>query len=239
MKQIIGILSLMLVIGCQSSSTPVSSKYKTVMIKSCGEVETLPNIATFQVNLSCLEKSITASKNCIVEKSNEMNKQLLAYGIQKDDLLTTAVNLNKSYTWQNGSRVFEGYKSSTTVFVTVRNIEKLDEIYTGLLENEHVDLGGLNYSHSKLDSLKNEAYIDALEKASILTDKLLEKLPEENKEILKIGNVEISSSMPEPNANQYNSEMIVSSREANSPSISINKGTVIVNATLFVEYQIK
>jgi uncharacterized protein YggE len=148
--------------------------------------------------------------------------------------------MNKSYAWRNNSSVFEGYRSSTTVFVTVRNIEKLDEIYTELLENRNLDLGGLSYSHSRLDSLKNEAYVNALEKSGILTDILLGKLPESKKEILKIGNVEISASMPEANESKYEAEFDMEEvAVSKNKSIAISKGTVRVTATLFVEYQIK
>ncbi|MFV0531293.1 MAG: SIMPL domain-containing protein [Flavobacteriales bacterium] len=245
MKQLIVILGFLLLIGCQNTPTTNPSKFKTIMIKSSGEVEVLPDMATFHIDLNCLDKSIKSSKKCLVDKSNELNSKLQSYGINKDDILTTSVDMNKSYTWQNNSRVFEGYRSSTTVFITVKNIEKLEEIYTELLENRNLDLGGLSYSHSKIDSLKNEAYVNALEKSRGLADKLLEKLPETKKEILKIGNIKISATIP--NTNEYANEndvdgisgagFVVAKRD--NKSIAISKGTIRVDATLFTEYQIK
>ena len=240
MKQLIGIISLLVLISCQNQTTVEPSRYKTIMIKSFGEVETLPDMATFHVNLNCLDKSIKASKNCLVDKSNELHSRLQSLGVSKDDILTTSVDLNKSYTWRNNSSVFEGYRSSTTVYITVKNVENLDEIYTELLENRNLELGGLSYSHSKIDSLKNDAYVDALEKSQILADRLLEEMPETKKEILKIGNVEIQASMPVRNEDniQDQSEM-AENAAANARSIAISKGTVKINATLYVEYQIK
>ena len=240
MKNLIGIISLLILASCHNTPISQPTKFKTVMIKSVGEVETLPDMASFYIDLNCLDKSVKASKNCLVKKSNELQQKLLSFGIGKDDILTTSVNMRKSYTWRNSSRVFEGYRSSTNVYVTVRDIDLLDEIYTELLENRNMDIGGLNYSHSKLDSLKNEAYVDALEKSGVLTDKLLEKLPETQKEVLKIGNIEISASMPEADDSQFMEyEMADMAFESVNKSIAISKGTVVVNATLFVEYQIK
>jgi len=240
MKKIIGILSLVILVSCQNNPTVESSKFKTIMIKSLGEVETLPNMATFHINLSCLDKSIMNAKKCLVDKSNELHEKLQTFGIDKDDILTTTVNMDKSYVWENNSNVFEGYRSSTTVFITVRNIDKLDEIYTELLENGNLELNGLSYSHSEIDSLKNEAYVNALEKAEVLADRLLEQIPETKKEILKIGNIEISASMPP--ANESNNEADYRMNDvmlSKNKSIAISTGTVIVTATLFVEYQIK
>ena len=230
----------MSLMSCQKHSSHEGARFKTIMIKSFGEVETLPNMATIQVTLNCLDKSIQVSKTCLVDKSNELTTKLQSFGISSDDILTTSVSMDKSYTWRSNSRVFEGYRSSTTVYVTVKNIDNLDKIYTDLLGNENLQIGGLSYSHSKLDSLENEAYVKALEKSGILADKLLSKLSESKKEILKIGNVEISASIPEVNQNRGNAkyEMEEASLDKNK-SVSTSKGTVDVTATLYVEYQIK
>jgi len=239
MRTIFGIISMFILVGCQGNSPAERSKYKTLMIKSYGEIETLPDIATFYINLNCLEKSVKVSKKCLVDKSNELNGKLISFGIDQNDILTTAVNLNKNYKWVNNTQVFQGYNSSTRMFVTIRDIDKLDEIYTELFENRNLDLDGLSYSHSKIDSLKNEAYIDAYKKADILADKLLMELPESEKEVLKIGNVEISASVPETLEMEQEVLNEVRSQSAKNQSIAISKGTVIVNATLFVEYQIE
>jgi uncharacterized protein YggE len=213
------------------------------MIKSAGEVETLPDMASFQIDLSCLEPTVKASKDCLVKKSNELTAKLLSFGVEKKDILTAAVSLNKSYTWKNNSNVFEGYRSSTTTYITVRNLDKLDEIYTELLENRNLELGGLSYAHSKMDSLQNEAYMNALKKSAVLADKLLTGLPEKKKEILKIGNVAISSSNPQ--ADKQEEVTMEASMDGfaanlrNQKSISMNQGTVKVYATLYAEYLIK
>ena len=239
MKKLFGISALLLLASCQQNATVDPSKFKTVMIQSMGEVETLPDMATFFIELNCVDKSVLTSKKCLIEKSNELHRKLHSFGINKEDILTTAVKMNKSYAWRNNSSVFEGFRSSTSIFITVKNIDKLDQIYTELLENRNIELGGLSYSHSKIDSLKNQAYLNALEKSAVLTDKLLEKLPETTKEILKIGNVAISASFPEPRNQKFLEQNEVAADATSDSSIAISKGTVKVSATLYVEYQIK
>jgi uncharacterized protein len=57
---------------------------------------------------------------------------------------------------------------------------------------------------------------------------------------LKIGNVEISASMPEVNEFKLEAENDMEEFAfSTNKSIAISKGTVRVNATLYVEYQIK
>lgn len=240
MKYFITFLSLFFVLNSQGQASAENDSnvtYKTITLRSTGAVETLPDMASFNINLSCLDKSVENAKNCLAKKSNALMKTLQSFGVAEDDILTTAVNLNKSYTWERNTRVFEGYKSSTSVFVTVKNLDKLDTIYTALLGNENLDLSGLSYAHSKLDDLKNDAYVDALKKANTLANRLLEELPEAKKEILKIGNVEITASLPENHAKMA----IESDRAAlssNNTPVAISTGTVKVRATLYVVYQI-
>lgn len=237
MEKVIGLIFALILIGCQDCKTMHSKKNKSCMIKSQGSLEVLPDKASFSINLSCLKMTTKLSKNCLVEKSNELKTKLLSFGIKEEDILTTSVDLRKSYTWKRNSNVFEGYMSSTVMYVTLKDITTLDAIYTELLENRNLELGGLNYSHSKLDSLKNEAYSKALKKSGVLVDKLLLDLPESNKEVLKIGNVQITSSLPSAHESDYEKKVFkeVSSLSKNK-SVAINKGTVVVNATLYVEY---
>ncbi|HEX9980237.1 MAG TPA: SIMPL domain-containing protein [Flavobacterium sp.] len=237
MKRFITLACLLAIVSCQRT-TGTDPAFKTIMIKSNGEVEALPDEAAFHIALYCLENSVKASKNCLVTKSNELIGRLQSLGIKKNDILTTSVNLNKSYTWRNNSNVFEGYRSTTTLIVTIKNIDKLDEVYTELLENRNLELSDLSYTHSKIDSLQNEAYLQALKKSGTLADKLLEKLPEDEKEVLKIGNIEMTSSMPQARGFISDATMEQASAVSNQ-SIGINTGMVRIAATLYVEYQIR
>lgn len=237
MKNLLALcLMLVTITSCQmnTSTTATSSKMKTFMIESVGKVETMPNEASFYINLSCVDKSVAAAKECIVKQSNELMARLLAHGLKKEDIQTNNISLDKSYSWTNNTRVFEGYRSSTSLTVKVRDLDKLDVIYTDLLENEHLDLGGLSYSHSDMENLKNQAYVNALKKADVLAEKLLAELPEKNKEVLKIGNVQITSSNP---VAQDTRMMYAKAEDAGS--IAISTGMITIQATLYIEYLIK
>lgn len=242
MKYLITTISLLFVLSCHSQSAITNSNsnsnLKTIMLRATGEVETLPDMASFSINLSCLDKSLEAAKNCLVDKSNALMKTIKSFGISQDDILTSAVNLNKSYTWEKNSKIFEGYNCSTSVYVTVKNLDKLEDLYTALLGNENLDLNGLRYSHSKMDELENEAYVNALQKANNLADRLLDNLPESKKEILKIGNVQITASQPQSYAKAASFEDRAAFSATDQP-VAISAGMVKVSATLFVEYQIK
>ena len=231
--------------ACQQGAPLERAKFKTIMIKSQGEVEAQPDMATFMVNLNCLNPQISKSKECLIEKSNSLKERIMSFAVPEEDIVTNTVNMHKSYTWQRNSRVFEGYRSTTNLIVSVKNLEKLDLLYTELLGDKDLELGGLSYDHSQFDSLKNEAYFSALKKGNVLAKKLVKELPEDELEILKIGNVEITASLPQAGAYDEMDAMVeqemampaVVSNQSRK-TVAINKGLIQVQATLFIEYQI-
>lgn len=231
-----------LLVGCRGRNSV--SSFKTMMLKSEGEIETLPDMATFTIDLNCLRTRVAESKKCLSEKSKTLTDRLLAFGIEQKDIKTTSISSYKSYVWKNNSQVFEGYRCSLSTHVTIKNLNKLDKIYAEFLEDKNLEISGLNYMHSKIDSLENEAYLVALNKANILADKLLTGMKESKKDVIKVGNVQISSTTY--NTNMGDEYIQYENRHANyeaspltKPSLSVNKGMVKVNAILYIEYRIK
>ncbi len=168
--------------------------YKTILLKATGTVEIAPDEASIIINASCTNRDIKQAKACLIEITSDLNENLNEFGIQKEDILTTNVNLNKEYIWINNSEVFNGYRASTTTSVIVRNLNTLDELYSNLLGNNKLSIGSLAYGYSKMDSINNLAYIKALENANKIADQILNQLPEKNKSIVQVSNFEINKS---------------------------------------------
>lgn len=218
-----------------------TSRLKTMMLHTAGKVEVAPDMAHFSIHLECLDKSVLESKNCLTEKSNSLHKKLLKLGLKKKNLMTTAVTMNKSFRYENGKRLFEGYKSGTSVKVTVRNLDLLEDIYSALLENENLSIGGLSYSHSKMEALQNKAYIKALRNANNLAEALLSELPETQKEIVKLGNVSFKSSTPQQRQYQNESALIMADSDVMmaKQNVAVSTGLITVFASLQVEFEIR
>ncbi len=243
MRTLATLFTLFILVSCQKTTIEKETKFKTIMLRAQGQVETTPDMASFRVRLKCLKNSVSASKKCLVDKSNMLNSELLGFGIKQVDILTTAVEMDKRYRWKNRSQIFMGYESVTSMIVTIKSMDSLANVYSALLENKNIYLDRLTYTHSKLDSLKNKAHLVALRNADILAEELMKELPETEKELLKIGNVAIEASLPTTkNQSREGAYMIAEaeySMKVIKDNIPINYGIVKVDATLFVEYQIQ
>lgn len=239
MKNHIGIIGLGLLFVLQSCSPGAqiqNNSNKTMLIKSTGSLSIQPDQASISISLECVDKNITSSKNCLISKSENLNKLILSHGIAQEDILTTAINQSKEYTWQQNSRVFVGYKSSMSTSLTIKNLKNLELLYTNLLLAENISVGSLYYTHSEMDSLNNVAYQNALASANTTADQLLAKMIESKKEILRVGNIDLPAVQ---NNNNYKMEMAEMSRSDNSSTIKINNGNIKVQKMLVVEYLIE
>ncbi len=209
-----------------------------MVLRAEGEVSAAPDMATFRIDLNCLKPKVTDAKSCLVEQSQSLLTALKGFGIPDKDLQTLAVNLNKSYTWRNNSQVFEGYRASTTLVVTVCNLDRLDEIYSELLEKRQLELSTLEYAHSRLDSLSNLAYVQALAKADQLAEALIMSLPTKQKTVVAIGNVQLSQHNPMQQNYERDAAMVQTVMPEAAQSISISTGMIKVRSTLEVAYRL-
>ncbi|AMM51455.1 hypothetical protein TH61_10100 [Rufibacter sp. DG15C] len=224
--------------SCGTDTAGPTGRGKTMILSSSGEISTLPDEASITLHLQCMDKDIKQSKQCLLEKSEALNNLFKSYKIAPEDILTTSINQSKEYGWQNNSNVFLGFRSSITVSLKVRRLAVLEELYPALLTNENVTIGNLAYSHSKLDSLSQEAYQKALTNANTLADKLVKKMGLSGKEILRIANVELPTVQEVHAASVVRPESGMATDAAANSRITLNYGSVYLSKTLHVEYKL-
>lgn len=231
------------VIACSDNHPP--TRIKTMHLKSAGTVQYLPNEAYLSLHISCLDKDITASKDCLLKQAEELKSLIKGCKISDEDVYTNAVRQSKSYSWKHSSQVFEGYSSNMSLDLKISNIKLLDTLYPTLLTKEDVNIGYLSFSHSNIDSLNNVAYQNAVSNANRDADNLLSKMKERHKEVLKIGNV----SLPKGHLYQESKGLYENSldkeydgyamkAEGNS-TLSVTPGTYTISKSIFVEFSIK
>ena len=227
--------------ACNQHIEPQKHIVKTMQLESMGQISYEPNEAYIAIGLSCIDKNISKSKDCLLTKAEELQKLIKGHGIKEKHIITTSVRQSKSYKWKNNSQVFEGYNSSLSLQLSIKNLKALEELYPALLSKENISLCQLSYTHSNMDSLQTLAYQNAVDKANKLADDLLFKMPESKKEILKIGN----TALPQGNQYEQNSYIMknlsenMSNESKKYKSLQINSGTYFVSERIMVEYKIQ
>ena len=101
MKRLFFILPALMLISCSPKND-----YETILLRATGTVEIAPDEASIIINASCIDRDINQAKDCLIKITSDLNESLSEFGIQKEDILTTNVNLNKGSLWINNSEVF-------------------------------------------------------------------------------------------------------------------------------------
>ncbi len=205
---------------------------KTIHIEMTGKASIEPNIATFSIAMECIKDTPNQANECLLLLSKKINQDLKKFNIKRNDITTHSINLTKEYKWDNRSKVFEGYKASQILTVTVRDLNSLNSIFPKLLNNDNLLVNNLKFSHTDIDSLRNKAYLDALKKANKLVDELLNELPENQKTIVNIQNV------PERKNTFQQARMEMDTFASASSELEINTGLIEIEAILFIDYLI-
>lgn len=157
----------------------------TIMVSGKGEVNAIPDIATF--NFSITEEGKTASE--ANKKATEKNNGIIAFlrskGIEDKDIVATP-SFNPKYEYSQkpctqfscppSSAVIIGYEVSYFITVKVRKADDAGSIVSGLADKGAANLSGVSYTIDNDEDLKLEARTKAIEDAKTKAKKLAEDL---------------------------------------------------------------
>jgi hypothetical protein len=94
-------------------------------------------------------------------------RQIVALGIQREDIQTSGISLNAEYEYNNEGRPprFAGYQVSNTVTVKVRQIDRLGAILDSVVGQGANNISGPSFSIDDDSAAKREARDKAMKRA--------------------------------------------------------------------------
>jgi len=236
MKKFIYIIFALSLIGCGNSE---HKKSVLLNISASGDIEVIPDIASITVNVSCLDKNLNNSNTCTKKRIKKLFKLFEQHKILKKDYHSSRVNLTKEYTWRKNSQVFAGYKSSSTINVLFRDLEYMSKTLTKTMLMKNIDVSNLKYSHSNIDSLANDAYLEAMNNSNSLVNKIKDKLKGQSVEIIEISNTSNEFSSIESKGYEADSYRSKAVRKNEISTIQINPGSLKLIKNIYVLYRMK
>lgn len=155
----------------------------TITVSGEGEVVAIPDIATFNFEISEEGVSVPEAQKKAIEKNNAVVKMLKAEGIEEKDIVSKP-NVYPKYKPQPactawtcpGSSDIVGYYANYHFTVKVRDTEKTGDITAKLAELKVNNLSNVSYTIDNDDALKQEARTKAIEDAREEASKLAKDL---------------------------------------------------------------
>ena len=219
---------------------------RVLTLRGVGTVEVAPDEAYLTLYLNCEERSARAAANCVREQAAELHAALGRLGVDSTDRQTQSLRLDKRYHWNGRDNRFVGYTASTSLGVTLRDVERLEDMYDRLLDDQRVTLGELRYGHSAVDSLARAAHLRALDEAGALARDLLTHAGAGGAEprVVAMRNSPVSSSVPQGglagmDAMRVREEAIEVQAASPTGNFASATGLITVRAQLWVDYAVE
>lgn len=237
MKSICMAIAILGLIGCSQIQT------KSIYVSGNGEIEVVPDMAYLSVNASSTKPSAKESFSFTSEAINSLISECNALGIEKKDIKTSHISIDKQYQWINNTQTFMGYYSSAYLKITVRNLDLLGQLTEKVLETKTNEINGVAYDHSKYDSLYNEAGVIALRNAKGIATKMAGEMGLKLSTVIRISNEKSAQSAGGFAAGfgggSGGIDDLLSERKGKSRVAQMEPGIIRISNTSYLTYSIE
>ena len=158
-------LALSLVACAPAATTTVALQREnddTITVTGKAGMEATPDIAQVTIGVSSRANTPQAARQDNAQAMNATLDAILALGIEEKDIQTSNMNMYNTY---GDYGTVTGYRMSTDLTITVRDITKAGEVVDAAIAAGSNELGGVKYLVSNRDELYNQALSDAVELA--------------------------------------------------------------------------
>lgn len=173
--QIIVVILLISVIGVGVSVwQPWKVSQRNITVAGEGKVKSTPDVAKIQGGVETKKPTSTEAQKETTEKISKIIDVIKEKNIADKDIKTSEISAYPNYEYTNEKSTINGYVARTTIEVTIRDIDKGQEILNVMTENGVTNLYGpnLTFSDDKLKELKSEAQEEAVKAAKEKAEEL-------------------------------------------------------------------
>lgn len=127
---------------------------------------------TAKINLGVSIDKVSKAEDALNQLNTKINKiysEIEKLGINKDNIKTDNYYLNPAYDVVNGVSKVTGYNANQTIIVTVKDVEKNEELISKIIQTATINganqINGVIFENSNINDIKQEARIKAIEDA--------------------------------------------------------------------------
>ncbi len=236
MKSFLMFAALLLCWGCSQEQI----KNRVIYVSGKGEIQVVPDMAYLNVNASNVRQTAKQSYAATSESINALLEECAKLGIDKKDIKTSHISINKQFRWIKNTQTFIGYSSSAYLHITVKKLDILGELSEKILDTKTNEINGIEYDHSKYDSLYNEAGVVALKDAKAIAEKMAKEMGVGIGDILKISNEKVQNAEYEYGSGFGRDAVSMNAIVAKRAGVAhIEPGIIKISNISYLTYEIK
>jgi uncharacterized protein len=147
-----------------------------VSTSGLGEVKVQPDQVVFRVGVELREKTLEETRKQADQRTAALITYLKKSGIEDKYVQTAYLSIQPVYSGEYGQTTPQFYQATRTISVTLKKIDKFDELMAGLYKAGANRVDGISYETSQLrkyqDEARKKAVLDARHKATLLASEL-------------------------------------------------------------------
>ena len=164
MKFIILALSLLLAANAAAQSSS-SSEPPQVIVSGEGIVKVAPDRAWVSIGAESRSKVSKEAQQRNADAMTAVQQKIAAFGIPKDAIKTTAIDLQLEFDYANGRQTPRGYVARNTLEVRVDQLARLGELLDAVVASGATMIHGVRFDTSKRAELEQAALQSAVANA--------------------------------------------------------------------------
>lgn len=208
----------------------------TIVVQGSGEVKTVPDSANITFSVSTKEKEATAAQAKNEETVNLVISTILSDGVLEKDVKTTGMSLHEQYDYSGSEPKLTGYEASSSIDVTIREVENLGSIIANALEAGVTNYYGLSFSATDTKGAYEEALKGAVRDAQAKGEAIAEAA---EREILSIMSIEEQSVGQGLVVEVPRTDAVMEAAASSNDVGGISTGEITTSARVKVTYEIQ
>lgn len=124
----------------------VTQKQTEFWVIGTGKVSVIPDTGEISLGVTSTKNTVKPAQTEVNQKINDITAALKKLGVDVKDIKTENYSVYPQYDYSAGRSRISGYQVTTSVVVTVRDLDKINEVIdsaTGLGANQ---IGGINFT---------------------------------------------------------------------------------------------
>ncbi len=162
------------VMAYSSSTQPGHDMPRTFSVKGTGKAVGIPDVASFNYSITTDGgKDFTALQKDNIDKANKVKQFLRSSGVEEKDINTLTYSIDPRMQYYNCDAQTKvcppaevvGYTMTQSIAVKVRNMAKVGDILTGVVQNGANGVSSLSFVIDDTSALEAQARGEAINKA--------------------------------------------------------------------------
>lgn len=150
-----------------SISQITTNKQGTFDVTGQSSITTIPDEAEVRLGIVVNQPTVAAAQDQANQIINTITQQLMALGIDKEDIQTQNYSLNPNIDFSDGAQRITGYTANANVVVSLTDFTKLNQAIDAATAAGANQIGGITFSLSdeRQAEVRNQARQEAIDDA--------------------------------------------------------------------------